>query len=128
MARVRRPHDWLRQAELDLAAARDLSATAHYEWACFLCQQAAEKGVKALHESQGIEAWGHAIVGLLAGVEEVPDEVLDAGRVLDRHYIPTRYPNTHPAGAPGDMYTARDAEQALGDAETVLDHVQRRIP
>jgi len=117
----------MRQAELDLAAARDIAATAHYEWACFLAHQAAEKAVKALHESHGVEAWGHTVAGLLGGSTDPSEEVLDAAKALDRHYIPTRYPNTHPRGAPGDLYTARDADQALADADAVLDHVRSRL-
>jgi HEPN domain-containing protein len=124
---MRRPHDWLRQARLDLAAARDIAAAEHFEWACFLSQQAAEKAVKALHESRGDEPWGHAAASLLELAGDAPQGVMDAARALDRHYIPTRYPNTHPEGAPGDLYTARDAEQALTDAEEVLDHVDRRL-
>jgi len=124
---MRRPDDWMRQAELDLAAARDIAATEHYEWACFLAQQAGEKAVKALHESKGVEAWGHTVAGLLGGSIDPPEEVLDAAKALDRHYIPTRYPNTHPRGAPGDLYTARDANQALADADAVLDHVRSRL-
>ena len=56
---MRRPRDWFHQAELDLRAAGDARLSGHYEWACFAAQQAAEKAVKALHESIGVEAWGH---------------------------------------------------------------------
>lgn len=101
---------------------------AHYEWACFLSQQAAEKAVKALHESEGAEAWGHTVAGLLAELPGVTPDVVDAAKALDRHYIPTRYPNTHPQGAPGDLYTRRDAEAALEDAATVIDHVRSQRP
>ena len=125
---MRRPGDWLRQAELDLDAARGAQAGRHFEWACFLAQQAAEKGVKAAHESVGTEAWGHSVAALLAGLEAVPEDVVDAAKGLDKHYIPARYPNAHPQGAPGDLYTARDAAQALADADTVLDHVRGRLP
>lgn len=124
---MRRPADWLRQAELDLAAARDIAGSEHFEWACFLAQQSAEKAIKALHESEGTEAWGHSVVGLLAAIEDVPEEIVEGAKSLDRHYIPTRYPNTHPEGAPGDLYTARDADQALLDGEVILDHVRGRL-
>jgi HEPN domain-containing protein len=126
--RLRRPGDWLRQAELDLAAAGDIEKAQHFEWACFLAQQAAEKAAKAAHESVGTEAWGHSVAGLLAGLEDVPDAVMDAARSLDKHYIPARDPNSHPEGAPGDLYTAREAEQALRDAATVIEHVKGRLP
>jgi len=124
---VRRPKDWFRQAELDLEAARDNQRTGHFEWACFLAQQAAEKAAKALHEAAGTEAWGNSAAALLAGLEGVPPELVDLGRALDKHYIPTRYPNTHPQGAPGDLYTAREAERALADAEVIVEHVGSRL-
>jgi HEPN domain-containing protein len=118
----------MRQAELDLAAATHAHAGGHDEWACFLAQQAGEKAVKALHEGEGTEAWGHSVAELLRGLAAVPADVADAGLALDKHYIPTRYPNAHPAGAPGDLYTAREAERALADAATVLEHVRGRLP
>jgi HEPN domain-containing protein len=124
---MRRPHDWFRQAELDLAAAADARRGGHHEWACFAAQQAAEKAVKALHESMGTEAWGHSITELLRGLDRIPGDILEAAKALDKHYIPTRYPNSHPAGAPGDLYTAAEAERALGDAEDILDHVRSRL-
>ena len=105
-----------------------MQRSGHFEWACFLAQQAAEKAVKALHESEGTETWGHAVAGLLGGLAEVPEAVIEAARSLDKHYIPTRYPNTHPEGAPGDLYTARDAERALEDATVVLEHVRGQLP
>lgn len=125
---MRRPRDWLRQAELDLEAAGAVRAGGHFEWVCFLAQQAAEKAVKAAHESEGTEAWGHSVAGLIAGLDDVPPPVVEAGKALDKHYIPARYPNAHPQGAPGDLYTEREAEQALADAATVIEHVRGRLP
>ena len=37
-----RSRDWLAQAEQDLEAAASLAQAGHHEWACFVCQQAAE--------------------------------------------------------------------------------------
>ena len=124
----RRPRDWLRQAELDLAAARELQAATRYESAAFFAHQAAEKAVKAMHEAEGAEARGHSLVELLGPFSDVPSGVADAARRLDRHYIGARYPNAHPAGAPGDLYTELDAEQALRDAEAVVVHAQGHVP
>lgn len=125
---MRRPDDWFRQAELDLLAARELSGAERFEWACFVAQQAAEKAVKAAHEAAGVEAWGHSVTGLLHGLDDVPGDVLEAAKGLDKHYIPSRCPNSHPAGAPGDLYTARDADRALVDAEVIIGHVRGRLP
>ncbi len=124
---MRRPDDWLRQARLDLEVAALTRERGRFEWTCFIAQQSAEKAAKALHESEGVESWGHAVAGLLEGLDDVPEEVTEAGKRLDKHYVPTRYPNTHPRGAPGDLYTAGEADQALGDAATVVEHVEGRF-
>lgn len=97
---MRRPQDWFRQAQLDLAAAQSAREHGHNEWACFAAQQVADKAVKALHDPMGTEAWGHSVVELLRALAGVPEETMDAAKALDKHYIPARYPNSHPAGAP----------------------------
>jgi HEPN domain-containing protein len=125
---MRRAHDWFRQAELDVDAGATVLDGDHPEWACFIAQQAAEKAVKALHEAEGTEAWGHSVAELIAGLPAVPDRVSNAAKALDKHYIPARYPNAHPAGAPGDSYTRAEAERALDEAREVLDFVRSRLP
>jgi HEPN domain-containing protein len=118
-----REGDWLRQARRDLEQARTSATAGFYEWACFAAQQAAEKAVKAVFQEHHLEAWGHVVHQLLDKwpLEDLPSaELIDAARRLDRHYIPTRYPNGFESGAPGDFYTEADARQALLDAEAVL--------
>jgi HEPN domain-containing protein len=109
-----RSMDWLRQAEKDLEKAKlDLGA-GYFEWACFTAQQAAEKAIKALFQHLHGEAWGHGTKALL---ENLPYEdrfmLLEDAILLDKMYIPTRYPNGLPQGIPHDYFTKRDAEQAL---------------
>jgi HEPN domain-containing protein len=123
---MRRPDDWLRQAELDLETAKSNFASGHYEWCCFAAQQVAEKAIKAGHQADGTEAWGHS-VSLLLEAFDPPDDILDAARRLDRHYIGTRYPTAYAAGAPGDLYTRLDGEQALADCEGILAWARRRL-
>jgi HEPN domain-containing protein len=126
-----RVHDWWRQAEHDLEAARRNAALGIHDWACFMAQQAAEKGVKALVQHFGGDAWGHAVrelLDLLPSQIAVPAVVRAAAPLLDRYYIPTRYPNGIDAGAPADTYGAKDAEAALGLCETVLRFVESHLP
>ncbi len=118
-----RSHDWLAQSRRDLAAARAAMNADLHEWACFAAHQAAEKAVKALVIFSGGEPWGHSITALLAGLcKRVPveRELLDVARMLDKHYIPTRYPNGFDTGAPGDYYTLGEAEQAIRESEKVI--------
>jgi HEPN domain-containing protein len=124
--------DWFRQAEADLAHARYALAGRHHEWACFAAQQAAEKAVKAAHEALGQEAWGHSVTELLdalrAAGKPVDETLLDRGRALDKLYMPTRYPNGLPSGAPADYYTRSEAERAIADGEAIVEWCRGSLP
>ncbi|MEM3383326.1 MAG: HEPN domain-containing protein [Nitrososphaerales archaeon] len=79
-----------------------------FEWACFLSQKAAEKALKSVYQRLGAEAFGHSISGLLSNLPEtykVEEELRNKAMELDKAYIPTRYPNAIPEGAPFEVYT-----------------------
>ncbi len=125
-----RAEDWFKQAEADLAHARDASTDGHHEWACFAAQQGSEKAVKAVHHSGGEEAWGHSVTELLlalGAMEGLDSPLLDRARALDKLYIPTRYPNGLPSGAPTDYFTRAEAERAIEDAEVILEFCRRAL-
>ncbi|HAF69878.1 TPA: DNA-binding protein [Candidatus Acetothermia bacterium] len=120
---LNRKLDWLRQAKRDLDHARRSLELGDYEWACFAAQQAAEKALKALYQSLGGEARGHSVRGLL---ERLPPrlspgrELEAAARELDKHYIPTRYPNSYAEGAPFEYYSEEEARRAISHAEKII--------
>jgi HEPN domain-containing protein len=126
---VTRARDWFRQAEADLAHARHALRDGHHEWACFAAQQAAEKAAKAAHQALGQEAWGHSVTELLQAlrlqVAIIDDQLVDRARSLDKLYVPTRYPNGLPAGAPADYYTRTEGERAIADAEAICECCRR---
>jgi len=122
--------DWLRQAEADLRHARHALEDSDYEWSCFAAQQAAEKAIKALFQKLGMDAWGHTLTALIGNLPpeiQTPDELVDYARMLDKHYIPTRYPNGFDSGAPTDFYTRREAQDAIRYAEAILAFCRRQI-
>jgi HEPN domain-containing protein len=51
-------------------------------------------------------------------------ELHDALRLLDRFYIPTRYPDALPGMLPGGMPDQSDAEEALDLARRALRRVE----
>lgn len=122
-----RSRDWFRQAERDLEQAQDARQADRHEWACFAAHQAAEKAVKALHLVLGQEAWGHVVARLLAELPErvsVPQEFEEQAKVLDNFYIPTRYPNGHPEGAPFEHYGSIQSGEAIRYAGAILEFVR----
>jgi len=101
-----------------------------FEWACLAAQQAAEKAVKALYQKLGIEVWGYSVSRMLAHLPDKykpPESLIDKAKELDRHYVPTRYPNFHPEGAPLDYYTKEDARRAVKYAEEITEYCRSKI-
>jgi len=125
-----RARDWFNQAMRDLEQAEDSRRAGRHEWACFAAQQAAEKAVKALHLHLGQEAWGHVVARLLQELPEttfVPGELVEKGRVLDSFYIPPRYPNSHPEGAPFEHYGPLQSEEAIRYAREILEFTRSQM-
>ena len=115
--------DWMDQARSDLAHAQQDVRTCYFEWACFSAQQAAEKAVKAVFQKMGAEAWGHSVADLLDELNTkhpVSDPLREHGLELDKAYIPTRYPNSHPSGSPKERYTKGEAERLVDYADQII--------
>jgi HEPN domain-containing protein len=123
--------DWFRQAEADLRHARNSLDDGDFEWSCFAAQQAAEKALKAVFQKLGMDAWGHTVTALIGNLPDAvaqPSETLvNYARTLDKHYIPTRYPNGFASGAPTDFYTKEEAQNAIRNAEAILEFCRDQI-
>jgi HEPN domain-containing protein len=123
-----RTFDWLDQAARDLEQAEDSRRAGRHEWACFAAHQAAEKAVKSLHLHRGQEAWGHVVARLLKDLPlPVPDDLIEKAKVLDNFYIPTRYPNGHPQGAPFEHYGRLQSEEAIKYAGSIIEFVRSQM-
>ena len=120
---MNRWRDWLDQAKRDLEKAELDINHEFFEWACFTAQQSAEKAIKALGMKIGVDLWGHSLtemLGLLEDKVDIPESVKDFARLLDRYYIPTRYPNGFASGKPADYFTRKEAEDAVSAAREIL--------
>jgi HEPN domain-containing protein len=127
---VDRSLDWFKQAEKDLEQAIEPMRAGRHEWACFAAQQSAEKSVKALHLYLKQEAWGHVVAQLQSALpreNQVPDQLIEKGRVLDNFYVPTRYPNGHPSGSPFEHYGPIQSEQAVQYAGEIIEFVRTKM-
>jgi len=125
-----RSEDWLRQALRDLEHAEESKKSGKHEWACFASHQAAEKAVKALHLFLGQEAWGNVISRLLRDLPEsvnVQDDLIEKAKILDNFYIPSRYPNSHPEGAPFEHYGPIHSEEAIKYAREIVEFVRSQM-
>ena len=125
-----RHEDWMKQAKHDLQHARNSLENQDYEWCCFAAQQSAEKAVKSLFQKLGADAWGNSVTILLSNLPEAvrpTPELIDKAKELDRHYIASRYPNSHPAGAPFQYYTKADSERSVQYADEIIQFCEDKI-
>lgn len=122
---------WLRQAESDLAFAELGAREGFSAQACFVCQQASEKALKALHYLGGARfVFGHSLVELLDQVVAIHPALAglrENAQQLDQYYIPTRYPNGLPGGVPAEVFTKRQAEEAVVSAREFIARARAAI-
>jgi HEPN domain-containing protein len=121
--------DWLKQADADLRHAANARDSDDYEWSCFAAQQAAEKALKALYYRLGKEAWGRTISELLGSLpgDPVATDLVDCAKLLDKHYILTRYPNGFDSGAPTDYYTKAEGDASIACAKEIIEYCRDKI-
>lgn len=125
---MNRFEDWLNQSERDLKFAKETLNKGFFEWTCFICQQSAEKAVKALYYKFNFEPWGHSISKLLEEIKnevKLDDEIINLAKYLDKFYIPTRYPNGFSEGYPGVYYTEEEAKRAIDACEKIISFIKK---
>ncbi len=123
---------WLAQARDDLDFARwVLPGDRFFDKGCFIAQQAAEKALKALLYGDGARTvLGHSVLDLLRRALSAHPALASLeqdARLLDRFYIPTRYPNGLPGGSPFESFTRDDLDAAVKMAARILDAVSATL-
>lgn len=120
---------WLRTAEGDLEGARLLLEGGRHNLVAFHAQQAAEKALKAVLAARGHSLRTHAATELLTSLRDLgvsaPDELSNAARRLDLHYIQSRYPNGL-GGDPTTYYDEEIARESVELAERFLRYARSR--
>ncbi|MGB9873168.1 MAG: HEPN domain-containing protein [Anaerolineae bacterium] len=114
---------WLVFANEDLRMGELAMSEAIYNQVCFHAQQCAEKAVKALLAHQGHPPpRTHRLGDLLSLLDPNPlGDLTFELQLLDRFYIPTRYPDALPGALPEGLPDRQDAQQALDLARQILE-------
>ncbi len=58
---------------------------------------------------------------------EIGSDIYIAARELDRHYIPSRYPNAFESGYPGLYYDEPTARRAIESSKLIVEWVRLRL-
>jgi HEPN domain-containing protein len=116
---------WFDQAQHDVEVAKTNFASGFYSDACYMSEQAAQKGLKAFIIYHGKRyLWEHSVQELAKISSHYDKEfewVVEAGMILDRYYIPTRYPDALASPAvPYKFYIAKDASEVISLAEKII--------
>ncbi len=123
---------WLKQAEYDLESAKRNFEQKIYSYTCFMCEQSAQKAIKAFLYFNGERyIWEHSIQKLLLKCNNYDKECskyFEAGAILDKYYLTTRYPDAiAPPAAPYESFTRREAKEAIDLAAEILKFVKNKI-
>jgi len=139
--------DWFKQAKRDLQHARHALEDCDFDWACFAAHQAAEKAVKAIYQSMGVEARGrsvHTFLDQLPAAHHPGEELKEVAKGQDKPYIPSfpraiqtptpreRLLNITPKRKRGEQSAMQnklsDSVRIIWlDCETVLGQVRRAV-
>jgi HEPN domain-containing protein len=122
---------WLVQAEEEFKDASGLMKAGRFYLSLFLCQQSAEKALKAfiyLKEEEPIFSHSVSVLLKIAISLDSDFKSLMGAKRLDDYYIPTRYPNGLPGEIPAYYYTSRDeVEKALKWSKGIIKLVRKEM-
>lgn len=122
-----RAKDWLDQACNDLKWGQSSAKAGFHSQACFIAQQVAEKALKALAYFRGAElVRGHSVL-MVCRELQINGELEEAAMRLDQYYIPTRYPDAQPSGAPFRFFSTTQSAEALALAARFIEKTQAEM-
>lgn len=108
--------NWLAQAQNDFLFAQSALRERFYAQCCFICQQVAEKALKAiLLQRKQTLVFTHS-TRELCRILRINGALLKAASYLDQYYVTGRYPNALPGGVPFASFHVDQAKNAVRDA------------
>ena len=131
---IREAVRWIETAGDDIDPAVILRKSGKFAHSCFHAQQSGEKAIKAVYYYVDADPWGHSIKRLIEDLKQVDlnfynhlESLVRSGMLLDRFYIPTRYPNGLPDLTPKEAFIDEDAKSCIEHADLILKAVKSLI-
>lgn len=122
---------WLVFASDDLKIIGDVIKAGVYRLACFHAQQSAEKSLKGfIVFNKGMLKKTHSLIELLneaVRLDKNCDRFREYCLILDRYYIPTRYPDALPGSMPEGLPGKERAEESFRYAQEIFNFITIRI-
>jgi len=120
---------WFSQALADQVAASCLAKGGHYAHVVWMCQQVAEKLIKATmlrtcgltdNEMKGRDAHDLKALACLFDKHSLPSDICHELGTLSSAYIAARYPSKGTEKVPAQKYSEAQARRAMGTAEKLV--------
>ncbi len=123
----REVENWWHQAQIDLGSAETSLENGLFYVCAFLCEQAAQKALKALYMSQqrALAPRTHNLVDIGKLLSADQSLMVDLRR-LSPHFILTRYPDAA-GGVPADLYDEVRGSESVASAKRVIEWVRNRL-
>lgn len=118
--------NWLKQANKDLEVAEKNFKIKEYYISAFLCQQAIEKGLKAviLFKSKEKPVW-HSLVKL-GNLARVPENFFSKLKLLSPQYFLSRYPDAS-EDVQYELYDEKITEEFLNISKEILKWINNQL-
>jgi len=124
-------NNWFDFARDDLVVAEASFEKKIYNQVCFHSQQGAEKMLKGFLKSkkQNIPKihFLEELIELCTNIDHQFKSLKSRCSILDRYYIPTRYPDALPGMLPEGLPQKEDAEEALETLRKIMDFVEKKL-
>ncbi|MBF0206284.1 MAG: HEPN domain-containing protein [Oligoflexia bacterium] len=122
-----RVHNWISQAQNDVLWGKSSFRDNFWAQTCFISQQAAVKALKALAFHLGFDLVKTHSLWKIAQKININGDIAEYSKVLDQYYITGRYPDALPDCAPYELFTKKQAEDAIQMSEKILERVMNEL-